>query len=92
MVNARFLITFVLNWSFFNFLAFKESQAKIDEDSKFLEGYLLAQKDFLNRHPVQWVQKFCDLLCNLADIPFYNLFPRINAMFITWQLTNTLSA
>ncbi|TLD42698.1 MAG: hypothetical protein JETT_1041 [Candidatus Jettenia ecosi] len=71
---------------FLYFLVFKELQARIDDDLKFLERYLLAQKDFLNRHPVQWVQKFCDSLCNLADIPFYNLLARINAIFITYEL------
>ncbi len=71
---------------FLHFLAFKESQAKINENSKFLEGYLLAQKDFLSRHPVQWVPKFCDLLRNRADIPFYNLLARITVTFITHEL------
>lgn len=71
---------------FLHFLAFKESQSRIDKDSKSLEGYLLAQKDFLNRHPAQWVPKFCDSLCNRVDIPFYNLLARVTAMFITHEL------
>lgn len=71
---------------FLHFLVFKESQARIDEDAEFLGGYLLAQKDFLRRHPAQWVPKFCDLLCSRADIPFYHLLARIAVTFITHEL------
>lgn len=71
---------------FLHFLTFKEAQSKINENSEFLAGYLLAQKDFLNRHPVQWIPKFCDLLCNRADIPFYNVLARITVTFITHEL------
>ncbi|TLD42477.1 MAG: Cytoplasmic chaperone TorD [Candidatus Jettenia ecosi] len=71
---------------FLHFLAFKEAHARINEDSKFLEGYLLAQKDFLSRHPVQWIPKFYDSLCNRADIPFYNSLTRVTVTFITHEL------
>lgn len=72
--------------AFLHFLAFQESQAKINKNSAFPEGYLLAQKDFLNRHPVQWIPTFCDLLCSRADISFYNVLARITVTFITHEL------
>ncbi|MCF6156201.1 MAG: hypothetical protein E3K36_13375 [Candidatus Brocadia sp.] len=71
---------------FLHFLTFKEAQARIDGNPEFLKGYLLAQKDFLERHLIQWVPKFCDSLQNSANVPFYVLIARIVLMFITCEL------
>ncbi|NUO08939.1 MAG: molecular chaperone TorD family protein [Candidatus Brocadia sp.] len=71
---------------FLHFLTFKEAQAGIDGNPEFLRGYLLAQKDFLERHMIQWIPKFCDALQNSANVPFYVLIARTVFMFITCEL------
>ncbi|OQY98058.1 MAG: hypothetical protein B6D35_13150 [Candidatus Brocadia sp. UTAMX2] len=76
---------------FLHFLTFKETQAKIDGNPEFLRGYLLAQKDFLERHLIQWIPKFCESLQNSARVPFYALLARITSMFITGELERVTS-
>ncbi len=67
---------------FLHFLAFKEVQAAKKGDEKTFKGYLLAQKDFLERHLVRWVPEFCDKLQNSTGIPFYAWLARITSRFI----------
>ncbi len=67
---------------FLHFLAFKEANAVWNGDEKTLNGYLLAQKDFLERHLIRWVPEFCGKLQNSASIPFYAWLARITSRFI----------
>lgn len=49
---------------------------------------LLAQKDFLKRHVIEWVPKFCiklQKLQNSEDVPFYAGFAQIASGFITYE-------
>ncbi len=71
---------------FLHFLTVKEAQAGIDGNQEFLKGYRLAQKDFLERHMIQWIPKFCDSLQNSAGIPFYILIARTTSLFISCEL------
>ncbi len=68
---------------FLHFLTYKEAMGTDDEE--ILKGYLLAQKDFLERHLIQWVPKFCLKLYNSAGVPFYARLARIMSGFITCE-------
>jgi DMSO reductase family type II enzyme chaperone len=46
------------------------------------ENYLQAQKDFLERHLSTWTGKFCQLLQEKTDIPFYNQLAKVTVKFI----------
>ncbi len=50
------------------------------------EHFLHAQKDFLERHLGQWVTKFCNLLTEKTDIPFYKQLANVTNKFITDDL------
>ncbi len=67
---------------FLHFLAFKEAQAMETGDEEKHKGYLLAQKDFLERHLSRWVPEFCLRVQNSAGAPFYDLLARITSRFI----------
>ncbi|MGB8217772.1 MAG: molecular chaperone TorD family protein [Candidatus Methanoperedens sp.] len=63
---------------FLHFLTYNETLAKGDE----LSGYLLAQKDFLERHLIQWVPGFCN---KLQNSPFYFQLAEIMLLFISCE-------
>jgi DMSO reductase family type II enzyme chaperone len=67
---------------FLHFLTFKEAQAMEDGNTEFLKGYRLAQKDFLERHLIQWVPKFHDRLQSSTRFSFYTELARITSVFI----------
>ena len=67
---------------FLHFLAFKEAQAREGEDQELLKGYILAQKDFLERHLVRWIPKFAAKLQQSAAAPFHVKFAEITSMFV----------
>jgi len=67
---------------FLHFLTFKEGEAIGEGKEEKL--YLMAQKDFLERHMIQWVPKFCLKLQN-SDVPFYAGLARIASGFITCE-------
>jgi len=56
--------------SFSIFLAFKEAQARRDEDEELTGGYLLAQRDFLERTG-RMVPHFFARLQRSSEVPFY---------------------
>lgn len=56
---------------FLHFLAFKEHQAREQNNAELFHGYRLAQRDFLGRHPTTWLPKFCEKLQGSAAVPFY---------------------
>lgn len=56
---------------FLHFLAFKEAQARDEQEGELLRGYLLAQHDFLERHLVGWLPVFQTRLEASCPTPFY---------------------
>ncbi len=69
---------------FLHFLTFMESQAK---DTELLKGYVLAQKDFLERHLTRWVPKFCDRLKSSDYVDFYIRLAQITSKTAACELT-----
>jgi len=65
---------------FLHFLTYNETIAMGDE--KKLSGYLLAQKDFLERHLMQWIPGFRN---KLQNSPFYFQLAEITLLFITCE-------
>ncbi len=62
---------------FMHFLAFKEAQAREEENEELLQGYLRAQRDFLQRHPATWIPAFCHKLQESDTVPFYGKLAQI---------------
>ncbi|MEN8132731.1 MAG: molecular chaperone TorD family protein [Pseudomonadota bacterium] len=56
---------------FLHFLAFKEAQARDEQEGELLQGYLLAQRDFLERHLVGWLPAFQARLEASCPTPLY---------------------
>ncbi len=69
---------------FLHFLTFKEAQAIMNDDAEFLKGYLLAQKDFLERHLLKWVPEFCRRLQD-SGMPFYARLAEIISAFLACE-------
>ncbi len=68
---------------FLHFLTFEEGNALRGGKTEKLKGYLLAEKDFLERHLVQWVPGFCLKLQNSEGLPFYPGLAQIVSGFIS---------
>ncbi len=73
---------------FLHFLTFNEEEALRAGKGENLKGYLLAQKDFLERHPTQWIPEFCLKLQDPGSLPFHAWLARITSRFIFFELTN----
>jgi DMSO reductase family type II enzyme chaperone len=71
---------------FLHFLTFKEAQAREEENEELLEGYLRAQRDFLQRHPAAWVPKFYQKLQDLGLVPFYVMLAQIASQMVQSDL------
>ena len=56
---------------FMHFLTFKENQANEEGTVELLQGYLRAQKDFLQQQLSQWLPGFVERLQAGCPIPFY---------------------
>jgi putative dimethyl sulfoxide reductase chaperone len=70
---------------FLHFLTFKEEEALREGKGEKANGYLLAQKDFLERHMVQWIPEFCLKLQNSKSVPFYAQLAQITSRFISFE-------
>lgn len=70
-------------FEFLHFLTFREENALREDKREELKGYLLAQKDFLERHLVQWIPKFCFKLQDSASLPFYAWLAQFTSRFIS---------
>jgi DMSO reductase family type II enzyme chaperone len=68
---------------FLHFLTFREEEALREDKAEELKGYLLAQKDFLERHLIQWIPEFCLKLQDSTSLPFYARLARITSRFIS---------
>ena len=67
---------------FMHFLALKEAQAGEGNQAELLNGYILAQKDFLERHFINWFPKFHEKVLGVHDLPFYPDLARITLRYI----------
>jgi DMSO reductase family type II enzyme chaperone len=56
---------------FLAFLAFKQAQAAQEVDEGLLNGYLWAERDFLERHMVGWLPVFTEQLAKEGEFLFY---------------------
>ena len=45
----------------------------------------MAQKDFLERHLIQWIPEFCLKLQDSASLPFYAWLAQITSRFISFE-------
>ncbi len=64
---------------FLHFLTFQETQAPEN-----IREYLLAQKDFLERHLLRWVPEFCNRLRN-SGTPFYVRLAHVTSVFLACE-------
>ncbi len=64
---------------FLHFLTFQETQ-----DPENFRGYLLAEKDFLERHPLKWVPGFCERLRDSGN-PFHTHLAEVASEFISCE-------
>lgn len=71
---------------FIHFLTFKEAEILRNCKDENPNEYLLAQKDFLERHLIKWVPEFCRKLQKSPSAPFYALLAQITSMFIRCEL------
>ncbi len=67
---------------FLHFLAFKEAQARKENTPDLLKGYIHAQKDFLERHMVNWIPEFSGKLQNSGSLEFFTGMGRVLSRFI----------
>lgn len=81
---------------FLHFLTFKEAMARHDINAEFHDGYLLAQRDFLERHPLKWIPQFSAKVQKSATVPFYAQLARIMESVVTaefeWVSTQVRNA
>jgi DMSO reductase family type II enzyme chaperone len=71
---------------FLHFLAYKEAQAREEENEELLQGYLRAQRDFLQRHPAAWVPTFYQKLQASGLMPFYVMLAQIASQLVCSDL------
>lgn len=67
---------------FLHFLTFKEAQAGEEDNQELANGYLLARKDFLERHMVSWLPKFYEKVQGVDALAFYPDLARILVRFV----------
>jgi DMSO reductase family type II enzyme chaperone len=71
---------------FLHFLTYKEEEALREGKEEKLNEYIQAQKDFLERHVVQWIPEFCIKLQDSTSLPFYAWLAQITSLFISFEL------
>jgi DMSO reductase family type II enzyme chaperone len=71
---------------FLHFLTFKEGQAEAQDAFMLLQGYRLAQRDFLERHLASWVPRLAVALEQRSPLPFYAWLGRITAGLVTSEV------
>lgn len=73
---------------FLHFLTFKEAQAGLNNDVELLHGYILAQKDFLERHLLKWISAFGIKIKENCKMPFYATLVKVTEDFISNDLVH----
>ncbi|HET8538388.1 MAG TPA: molecular chaperone TorD family protein [Anaeromyxobacter sp.] len=69
-----------------HFLTFKEAQARQEGHPELLEGYVHAQKDFLERHLAGWLPAFAEKVGKQRDLAFFPELATITARFAAAEL------
>jgi len=77
---------------FMHFLTFKETQAREEGTEDLLQGYLLAQKDFLQQQLSQWLPTFVEKLEAACPMPFYVALGRLVSGVVVAELEQVKSA
>lgn len=68
---------------FLHFLTFREEEALRKDKMDEHKGYLMAQKDFLERHMIQWIPEFCLKLQDCESMLLYTSLAQITSRFIS---------
>jgi len=68
---------------FLHFLAFKEAQAREENTTDLLKGYVHAQKDFLERHIMTWISEFSKKLQASASLKLFSGLGRLMEQFVS---------
>ena len=76
---------------FMHFLTFKETQAIEEGTEDLLQGYLLAQKDFLQQQLSQWLPTFVEKLEAACPMPFYVALGRLVSGVVVAELEQVKS-
>ena len=76
---------------FMHFLTFKETQAIEEGTEDLLQGYLLAQKDFLQQQLYQWLPAFVEKLEAACPMPFYVALGRLVSGVVVAELEQVKS-
>ena len=76
---------------FMHFLTFKETQAREEGTEDLLQGYLLAQKDFLQQQLYQWLPAFVEKLEAACPMPFYVALGRLVSGVVVAELEQVKS-
>lgn len=71
---------------FLHFLTFKEGQAREEGTPDLLKGYILAERDFLERHLAKWMPAFYEKLKKQQSVPFYADLAALTADFVNAEL------
>ena len=71
---------------FLHFLTFKEAQARKEQTAELLQGYIMAQRDFLQRHPAEWLPLFHEKLKGSGVMPLYVELAKITADILRYDL------
>jgi DMSO reductase family type II enzyme chaperone len=71
---------------FLQFLCLKEAQARRERTPELLHGYVLAQRDFLERHLARWARPFAERLAAAARHPWFSACARLLADHVEGEL------
>ena len=71
---------------FMHFLGFKEAQARSAGQEELLDGYLLAQSDFLQHQLSQWLPSLAERLEKHCPSPFYAALGTLTARIVAADL------
>jgi len=71
---------------FLRFLCFKEAQARREATPELLQGYVLAQRDFLARHLAVWARPFADAVRASGKHAWFGATADVLARFLAGEL------
>ena len=81
-----------VEFEFLHYLVFKEAQSKHQDASEYLGGYVLAQRDFLERHLNRWYPRFSQKLRRLSPQSFFTATAGLAERFVALDFEAVCSA
>lgn len=78
---------FAVELEFISFLAFKQREAELYENSDEVTRLVALQHEFLGRYLMPWLEPFTSAIITDAEAPFYQAVARCTAAFITADFT-----